>query len=158
MKVLLLALALVAAPHDFFVSILTVRHVAAERTLDLTWRITAHDIEHALLPVPLALGSAKEHPDADSLLNAYFGMHLTLIQNGRPLAWKWLGKELDGEILYCYLQVENAAPKSDLTVMNTLLHNAFAEQQNMVHLEVEHAPTRSYTFRLGCAAYTFPLP
>ena len=41
MKTLLLAGSLLlgaAVPHDFFVSILTVRHKAESRTLDLTWR------------------------------------------------------------------------------------------------------------------------
>ena len=65
--------------HDFFISILTIRHKSDTHTLDLTWRITAHDLEHALESVaPLKLGSDKEHPKADSLINAYFNQHLVL--------------------------------------------------------------------------------
>ena len=46
MKALLLIGSLIAAslPHDFFVSILTIRHKPETTTLDLTWRITAHDL------------------------------------------------------------------------------------------------------------------
>ncbi|HMZ48769.1 MAG TPA: hypothetical protein PLP28_07320, partial [Flavobacteriales bacterium] len=51
--------------HDFFVSILTIRHKSDTHTLDLTWRITAHDIEHVLADRgDLKLGSANEHPKA----------------------------------------------------------------------------------------------
>lgn len=157
MKALLLALALsgVLGLHDFFVSILTIRHAPATRTLDLTWRITAHDIEHALENVaPLKLGSPKEHPKADSLLNAYFKQHLVLFQV-KQLNWNWIGKELDGETLYCYLQVEGIASPNGLMVQNTLLQDLFYEQQNLVHVEGEKLPTRSHTFIRGTMPHTF---
>lgn len=157
MKASLLALLLLGAlaPHDFFVSILTIRHTAATQTLDLTWRITAHDIEHALENVaPLKLGSEHEHPKADSILNAYFHQHLVLFQ-GKQLTWTWIGKELDGETLYCYLQVDSITSPKDLLVQNTLLQDLFYEQQNLVHVESEKLPTRSHTFIQGSRPYTF---
>lgn len=143
------------APHDFFVSILTIRHKPETRTLDLTWRITAHDLEHALESMaPLKLGSDKEHPKADSLINAYFNQHLVLMQE-KQLAWTWIGKELDGETLYCYLQVDSIASPQDLLVQNTLLQDVFLEQQNLVHVEGEKLPTRSHTFVRGAGIHTF---
>ena len=157
MKIPLLALGLFGAltAHDFFVSILTIRHKPETKTLDLTWRMTAHDIEHALdSRGELKLGSANEHPKADSLLNRYFMEHLTLFQE-EQLTWKWIGKELDGETLYCYLQVEGIATPNDLMVSNTLLQDVFAEQQNLVHVEGEKLPTRSHTFIRGSTPHTF---
>ncbi|MBL7952182.1 MAG: hypothetical protein JNM62_10730 [Flavobacteriales bacterium] len=157
MKVLLLALVLSSVfIHDFFVSILTVRHVPATRTLDLTWRITAHDIEHALENVAaLKLASANEHPKADSILNAYFHDHLKLNADGKALDWAWVGKELDGETLYCYVQVMNMDSLSAFTVSNTLLQDLFYEQQNLVHVEREGAAAQSHTFTIGADAHTF---
>lgn len=157
MKAALLALFLTGAlsVHDFFVSILTIRHSPATQTLDLTWRMTAHDIEHALENVaPLKLGSDKEHPKADSLLNHYFMEHLTLFQE-KQLTWNWIGKELDGETLYCYLQVEDIASPKGLMISNTLLQEVFAEQQNLVHVEGEKLPTRSHTFVRGSGGHKF---
>jgi len=157
MKALLLAFGLFGAlsAHDFFVSILTIRHSPATQTLDLTWRITAHDIEHALENVaPLKLGSPKEHAKADSILNAYFNQHLVLFQE-KQLTWNWIGKELDGETLYCYLQVEGITSPNGLLVRNTLLQDLFYEQQNLVHVEGAKMPTRSYTFVRGSSAHTF---
>ncbi len=156
MKALLLAGSLLAfAAHDFFVSILTIRHKPETRTLDLTWRITAHDIEHTLENVaPLKLGSSKEHPKADSLLNAYFKQHLVLFQE-KQLSWNWIGKELDGETLYCYLQVEGISTPEGLLVHNTLLQDLFYEQQNLVHVEGWKLPTRSHTFVRGSVGHRF---
>lgn len=156
MKVLLLAFALLGTAHDFFVSILTIRHVRSTRTLDLTWRITAHDIEHALENVaPLKLASAQEHPKADSILCAYLNEHLHLTLNEQPLSWTWIGRELDGETLYCYLQVNDVGSLGTLTVKNTLLQDLFYEQQNLVHVERENMPVRSHTFVQGGGPYTF---
>lgn len=151
----LLAFVLPLLVHDFFVSILTIRHSPATGTLDLTWRMTAHDIEHALENVaPLKLGSDKEHPKADSLLNAYFIEHLLLSQ-GQRHTWTWIGKELDGETLYCYLQVEGVGTPNGLLVGNTLLQDVFAEQQNLVHLEGGQMSTRSHTFIRGSSPHSF---
>lgn len=158
MKIPLLALTLSGALglHDFFVSILTIRHKPEAQTLDLTWRMTAHDIEHALASrCELKLGSPKEHPKADSLLNRYFLEHLTLFQEDKQMIWTWVGKELDGETLYCYLQVEGVATPNDLSVSNTLLQDVFGEQQNLVHVEGEKIPTQSHTFVRGSNAHTF---
>ena len=158
MKVFLLAAGLSSAlaAHDFFVSILTIRHKPETQTLDLTWRMTAHDIEHALSDrVELKLGSATEYPKADSLLNRYFLEHLTLFQEDKQMVWKWVGKELDGETLYCYLQVEGVYTPNDLKVSNTLLQDVFIEQQNLVHVEGEKMPTRSHTFIKGSSPHTF---
>ena len=157
MKVLLFSLLLTTVVvHDFFVSILTIRHVPSTRTLDLTWRITAHDIEHALENVAsLKLASANEHPEADSILNTYFHDHLKLVSNGKALDWIWVGKELDGETLYCYLQITGVDNLNGLTVSNTLLQDLFYEQQNLVHVEHEGRSTQSHTFTLGAEAYTF---
>ncbi|MBK9273229.1 MAG: hypothetical protein IPM49_01650 [Flavobacteriales bacterium] len=157
MKASLLALFLTGAlsVHDFFVSILTIRHSPATQTLDLTWRITAHDIEHALENVaPLKLGSDREHPKADSILNTYFRQHLVLMQE-EQLTWTWIGKELDGETLYCYLQVDSITSPKDLLVQNTLLQDLFYEQQNLVHVEGEKLPTRSHTFIRGSTPHAY---
>jgi hypothetical protein len=157
MKTALLALALAGplVPHDFFVSILTLRHSADTHTLDLTWRMTAHDVEHALVNVgELKLGTDHEHPKADSLLNAYFHQHLVLMQ-ARQLDWRWVGKEMEGETLYCYLQVDNIESPDDLLVQNTLLMDLFYEQQNIVHVEWEGHPTRSHTFIQGSGPHAF---
>jgi hypothetical protein len=157
-KSLLLALFLAwpVAPHDFFLSILTIRHDPKARTLDLTWQMTAHDIEHTLENVALLkLNSDKEHPKADSILNAYFQEHLVMSMNGTQLTWSWVGRELEGETLFCYLQVNDVDSLGALTVSNTLLQDLYYEQQNIVHVEQVGRPTRSHTFIVNAPDYTF---
>lgn len=139
MKTLLLTLGLCLAPmaiHEFYISILTIRFDEGLRTLDLTWQITAHDLEHALSDVAdLDLGSSEQHPEADSLMSDYLQRHLRLALASGPLVLYWIGWELEGENLYCYLQVQDVEDARGLMVSNDLLHDVFPEQDNIVHVE-----------------------
>ncbi len=159
MKATLLAFGLfgVLGLHDFFVSILTIHHSADKKELDLTWRMTAHDVEHALGNVAeLKLGSEKEYPKADSVLNDYLGQHLHLAIGGSPLKWRWIGRELEGENLFCYLQADDVTNVEGLTVANSLLQDVFGEQDNIVDLEAGGRTFRQHFVR-GTPAFTFSL-
>ncbi|MBP6313070.1 MAG: DUF6702 family protein [Flavobacteriales bacterium] len=152
-------LTIVVVPHDYFISILTMRHDPLAQTIDMTWQMTAHDVEHALENVvDLKLGSQREHPKADSLLNVYFMEHLQLNRDSTQLQWQWIGKELEGENLFCYMQVQQIESIKGLRISNTLLHDVIPEQQNKLILEVIGIPSTTihgigtvwtYTFNLG---------
>jgi hypothetical protein len=161
MKALVLSLTLFLAPpalHDFYVSICTIRHNPETRTLDITWRMTTHDIEHTLLPESgdrdLKLGTERELPEADSLIAVYLLRHLMLRMDGTVLSPRYLGKEVEHDDLYCYLQVDDIEYVGAMTVHNTLLQDLFDEQENVVHLEVG-GKTRSHSFLINGAPYTF---
>ncbi len=146
--------------HDSFVSICTLRHNTDASTLEITWRMTTHDVEHALLPVAgrsLQLGTALETPEADSLLGAYLLEHLRLVQGDSLLRLRYLGKEVEMETLYGYLQVDGVDDPEGLFVTCSLLFDMFAEQQNIVHLETDSGIS-SHTFVPGGAPFTFTLP
>ncbi|MEO8588821.1 MAG: DUF6702 family protein [Flavobacteriales bacterium] len=164
MKALLLAIVLSATAvlHDYFVSICTIRHNAEEKTLRITWRMTTHDIEHVLLAeskgVNLKLGTDKEPAYADSLLGAYVTSHLRLEMDGKPLQLRYLGKEIELEDMYCFLQVDNVSELHPLTVFSSLLFDMFDEQQNVVHLETRSG-TVSHDFRNSSEPFTLvPAP
>jgi hypothetical protein len=69
-----------------------------------------------------------------------------------------VGRELEGETLFCYLQVNDVDSLGALTVSNTLLQDLYYEQQNIVHVEQAGRPTRSHTFILNTPAVTFSAP
>ena len=162
MKMLLFALGLsgVLGLHDFFISICTMRHNAGAQRLEVTWRITTHDLEHTLEPDAggaLKLGTEREDPRADSLIAAYLERHLRLELRGERLKPRYLGKEVELETTYAYLEVDGVADPEGLTVLNTLLQDLFLEQQNIVHLETATG-TASHTFIHGSEPHTFTTP
>lgn len=159
MKSFFVALAFVALiPHDYFVSVLTLRHSPAEEALHLTWRMTTHDIEHTLLPESgdrnLHLGGEQELATADSLVAGYLLRHLRLEMDGKPLTVRYLGKEVEGEDMYAYLQVDGVKELRPLTVECTLLFDLFEEQENIVHVETGQG-VLSHSFRNTGGPHTF---
>ena len=148
------------APHDFFVSICTIHHNTEARTLEVTWRMTTHDVEHALEPIAhqaLRLGTEMEAAAADSLLADYTISNLLLMQDDRPIRLRYLGKEVELETTYVYLQAEGISDPEGVNVLNTLLFDLFEEQQNIVHLE-SSSGTTSHTFVRGSMPFTFTTP
>lgn len=159
-KILALLALLVAVPHDFFISILTIKHEPDRAQLHLTWRMTTHDVEHALEPSiggkKLHLGTDLQHPQADSLLRSYVLSHLHLKIDGRPVEVEYLGREVEMDDMYCYLLVEDVKELSSIEVNCTLLHDMFEEQENAVHVEANGSKL-THSFLILSKPYTFQL-
>jgi hypothetical protein len=147
-------------PHDFYISILTIRHDAERGRLHLTWRMTTHDVEHALEPEVqgrrLHLGTELELPQADSLVRAYVLDHLHVQVDGRTMEPEFIGCEVEMEDMYCYLLVDGVKEFQTLALKATLLFDMFDEQENVVHLEAG-GQTRTHAFRNNSPAHTFTL-
>ncbi len=160
MLILLAAFALATSmlPHEFYISILTVVHDPQDRQLQLTWRMTTHDIEHVLEPDvqgrKLHLGTGLEIPEADTLLRSYILGHVEITVDGRPVQLEFLGREVEMEDMYCYLLVNDVPAFQTLTIQSTLLFDMFDEQENVVHLGSSNG-TRTHTFRRGDPPFTF---
>lgn len=147
-------------PHDFYVSILTIHHDPDKRALELTWRMTTHDLEDALEAISgedPQLGSAFEAPDADTLIARYLRQHLRLSKGEAPLRVTYLGKEVELETLFCYLQVDSIRSTEGLTVQCDLLQERFPDQVNEVHVETQEG-TESNNFLTGSQPFTFGMP
>ncbi|HEX2618097.1 MAG TPA: DUF6702 family protein, partial [Flavobacteriales bacterium] len=158
MKFLLLAIGILATspqPHDYFVSILTIHHDPVKQALALTWKMTTHDVESAIEPVAgvdLQLGGPNEVAQADSLLKNYLLQHLHLSFGDSVLGLRFLGKEVEMENLFCYLEVPNIPSAEGLTVRCDLLQDLFADQVNEVNVETAEG-VESHPFRMGDNAF-----
>lgn len=160
MKALLLGLALLAPttpPHDYFVSILTIHHDPQQQTLAITWKMITHDVEDALEPVAgqdPQLGSPNEVAQADTLIKNYLLQHLHLAFGDSALAIRYLGREVELEDLFCYLEVDHVRSAEGLTVKCDLLQDMFADQVNEVNVETKEG-VESHPFRYGDDAFVF---
>lgn len=163
MKSLLLTAVLLLAPslrHEYYVSILTIHHDPDKHALELTWHMTTHDLEDALEAISgedPQLGGPFEAPDADTLIARYLRQHLQLSKSGAPLALRYLGKEVELENLFCYLQVDSVHTTEGLTVQCDLLQERFPEQVNEVHVETREG-IESNNFLQGSGPFTFGMP
>lgn len=127
------------ALHPFYVSITEVQHNASENSLEVSCKIFTDDLEQVLkqnFKTPVDLSNTAQHERSGTYINTYIQKHLQLQVNGKTVPLKYLGYEIEKESVYCYFEGAGVASVKKLDVLNSLLHDAHAEQINIMHVLV----------------------
>lgn len=144
MPVSILAFILSMVPHEYHFTHTKVVYDESSSTFQISLKIPAHDLENALErqgAPELHVGTDQEHDSADSHVREYVQNNLHFQLNGKKLAGAFLGYELgdDYHDLWCYLEVEDVPALKEMETMrvkNTLLTNMYADQSNLVTIEL----------------------
>jgi hypothetical protein len=102
-------------------------------------RIFPDDLDRALLEksgVQTQLVTELEHPSADSLLRVYLLEHLKIEINQKEIKLNYLGKEPEGNALWCYLESDQVPVPEEIHIESTLLIYTLPEQVNIVQVYV----------------------
>ncbi len=84
----------------------------------------------------LNLGKPDVHPKSDTLISNYILSHFAIKTNGQKLNFRYIGKEIEQDIVFVYLEVPVKLALKELTVTNTLFFDRFDDQSNIVNIEV----------------------
>lgn len=132
-----LALALPAFRHPFYLSICEVDHNAQAKTLEISFKIFTDDLEDALAArgaEKLQLGTPQEARDAGRILFSYLRDNVAFIVEGDTAAFEYLGKEVEMEVTWCYVEAKGVRGFKKIEVLNRLLMERHEEQANIVHV------------------------
>lgn len=143
-----LGLAPALAAHTFYVSLTMVEHNAAARSLEVTMRLFADDLE---LAVARHAGKPLKHGQAgfDKAVLAYVREALVLRRaDGSPLGLAWVGLENRVDITWVYVEAAGVAATEGLTMRNTLFTEVLPEQVNMMQVR-DAKGRRAVDFRAG---------
>jgi hypothetical protein len=137
---LLLAVTLTsAAAHKYYVSVFQVEYAPQKKELQITARIFIDDLDAALskkYSKKVYLTTTKEVPEATNYLKKYFEDKVHVKVNGTTKPLAFLEREVEDDILICYLTVPAASKVNSIEVNNTFLFEAHSEQQNIIHTKV----------------------
>lgn len=125
--------------HPFYVSVTEINHNAHEKTLEISCKVFAEDLEETLknaYKTTVDLSAAKDKAALDKFIPDYVNRHLSLVVDGRPVKLTYVGYEKDKESAYCYFQVENVASVKKLDVLNSVLYEFSEDQINIIHVVV----------------------
>jgi hypothetical protein len=123
--------------HKFYMAIYQVNYASEKKMLQITSRIFVDDLDKALekkYNKKFFLGTDKETAEAVDLLKKYLAENFTVKVNGKFKALNFLSKEMDGDVLVCYLNAKEISKINSLEIYNSVLVDCFAEQQNIVHV------------------------
>ncbi len=148
------------AYHKFYVSITQVDINTDTHKLEISARVFTDDLESSILALTgkkLNMGTVKEIPGADSVLFTFIRGELAMSQDGNPLIIKFVGKEVESDVTWIYLEsVTGISMSQPLIIRNAMLHDRFPDQKNIVNLRFGKL-TSSQIHTKGKPEYAYPL-
>ena len=128
--------------HDFHFSRTDMRWNPSTRTIQTTIRVFTDDLELALRnhhdlgdDIKIWLGDENEWPGADEALFDWLNANMSLSVEGLALPMKWVGKEIELDVSYLYLESDTCQARGAYwNVTNRLFFNEFDDQVNELHI------------------------
>lgn len=127
--------------HPIHATITTIDYNAKTKSLEVSCKIFADDLEEAVkreTGTQAFIGAGtKEVKNLNALLEQYLAKHLRLQADGKPLQTRtFVGKELEGEAVWCYIEIPNVQGVKRLTVEQTVLTELYDDQTNLVNASI----------------------
>lgn len=140
LKSLVFCLAMVVTPlHDFHVSISRIDYNQESKMLEITLRVFTDDMSAGLdefTGQKLNFGTAMESPNVTEKLHEYLKERFNLQVDGKAVKYKYLGKEMEDDATWIYLESEKCKPSKSIQVTNSVLTELFDDQGNIIHINI----------------------
>jgi len=123
--------------HPLHVSTTEVSFNAKEKSLEVSCRIFTDDFESILVKLykqKTDLSEPTMKAKMDEIVKKYLISHLQIKVNGKPMALKYIGFEIDHEATNIYLEVDKVSSVKTAEVTSTILYDQFDDQMSIVHL------------------------
>ncbi|WP_296380795.1 DUF6702 family protein [Winogradskyella sp.] len=128
-----------SAKHDYYVSVTKIEYAKEEQSLQIISQIFINDFEKLLrqrYDESITLNEEDEPEAIEKYMQRYLSDKLKINVNGASVGFKFIGKEYNDDITYCYLEIENISEIKSLEVINRTLFDILPEQQNIVRLKL----------------------
>lgn len=126
--------------HPVHISVTEIEYDDKEKELEIMMRIFLDDLETAVRQHQHKGDLDILHPTAplttEKLISAYVAEHFSLTLDKKLQPVKYLGQELEGEAVICYLLVPNVKKWTSIAVTNSILQELHDDQSNLVHVTV----------------------
>lgn len=124
--------------HKFYFSRTTIEQNAVMNRYEITFRFFTDDFERALSTKEKEVRFADDpyDPAFDPEVEDYLRKHFVLKSDQNILPWRYLGKQVESDITWCYAEINSIPPFNILEVRNTCLFELFEEQENEVSLKI----------------------
>lgn len=123
--------------HPFYVSICQINYSKETKSLEISVKVFADDLLLGLENAgrtKIYLGEKKEDPKADEYIFEYLTTHYNFVVNEEKENLKFVGKEIDNDVVWTYLEIENIASLNTIDVECTLLTEVLESQSNIIQV------------------------
>jgi hypothetical protein len=137
---LLIPLVSFAAIHKFYVSVTQIEYIEEKESVQMIMRIFVDDLEKLLrtrYDKSITLDESKKDDQIDAYIGKYLANKVEVKINNKLVAFKFLGKEYEDDIVFCYLEINNISDINDFEITNNLFFEIFKEQQNIIKADIK---------------------
>ncbi len=125
--------------HGYHVSIAQVDYNEETKSLEIALKLLTDDVEQVLESrgaERLFLGEENESPKTDDYIRKYIEQHFVVNINEAQVSLTYLGKEIENESTWRYIEIVDVTEIQSLSVNNTFFLEEYHNQTNRVNLNV----------------------
>ena len=122
--------------HPFHATITSFDCKKDSKIIEVTIKIFTNDFEKVLRADKkgdLKIDSKNSLYNVDGLMFIYIKQNLVVTIDGNRKELSWVGKEIENDITWCYLEIINVDDLSKVSIENKLFFTAFDDQLNICH-------------------------
>jgi len=133
--VLFVSLSSFISLHKYYVSVTDIEYAKETKSLQIISRLFVDDFEKVLQERYIDTLSLGDN-SVDFYIEKYFAKKLQVNVNKEPKQFNFIGKEIDGDMVHCYFEIEEVSSIKTINVTNKLLFGTYKNQQNITHLKI----------------------
>ena len=126
--------------HKYYVSLTQIHHNEKEKSVEITLQVFTDDLELSLnnqFHQNFSIGSAHEFPQTNQYILTYIKEKLLIKINGKAYDYKLIGKEIEDDLTFIYLEIKAIKTLKSVSISNQLFFETFAEQQHIVKIKTK---------------------
>lgn len=122
-----------AFAHRYHTSLTRMDYNEKEKLVEISIQIFTHDLVPVLEQQAKKRVDLEKTPEVDKLILDYLNENFVLKnKNGETQALRWVGKELEVDSIWVYVEIPSAESLAGANLQNTLFFESFPEQTNLV--------------------------
>lgn len=121
--------------HKFYTAIYQIEFIPKKERIEVTTRIFIDDLNEAIekkYKQKVFIGTDKESPQDIELMKKYLVEKFQLKVNGKIKPMNFVSKEIEENVIICYLSIKGITKMKTLEVENTIITEVHHEQQNII--------------------------
>ena len=156
-----LLLSLAGLFHPIHLSVTEINYSEKDKALQISTRMFIDDLELSIQKEmkddALDIIKPANGKTTDQFVSAYLQKHLKVKVDGKPQTLKYLGSEVEGLAIICYIEIPTVKKLKTVEVTNDVIMETHSDQSNLVHVTykdkvksvrlVRTEPTQSVSFQ-----------
>ena len=119
--------------HRFHSSLTKIDYDSDEKNIKITIQLIAHDVLEVFDQITKKSLELESSPEIDEILKTYLAEYFQMqSKSGEKLEIKWVGKEVELERIFVYLEIPSVESPEGFKLSNTIFFETYPTQTNII--------------------------